>query len=67
MEDLFIYIVDDWNDEPVRKGTFDAIRDLNLENVWNHEIRLTNNNKHTPPDIAESTWWNGVYICILKK
>jgi hypothetical protein len=67
MEDLFIYIVDDWNDEPVRKGTFDAIRDLNLKNVWNHEIRLTNNNKHTPPHIAESTWWNGVYICILEK
>ncbi len=67
MEDIFIYIVDDWNDEPVRRGTFDAIKDLNLENIWNHEIRLTDNNKHTPPEIAHETWWNGVYICILKK
>jgi len=67
MEDVFVYIVDDWNDEPVRSGTFDAIRDLKLKNVWNHEIRLTNDNTHTPPNIAENTWWNGVYICILSK
>lgn len=67
MNDVFIYVVDDWNDEPVRRGTFDAIRDLKLENMWNYEIRLTNNNKHTPPDIADATWWNGMYICILRK
>jgi hypothetical protein len=67
MDDIFIYIVDDWNDEPVRRGTFDAIRDLQLTNIWNKEIRLTNNNRHTPPDIAYETWWNGVYICILQK
>ena len=67
MDDVFIYVVDDWNEEPVRRGTFDAIRDLKLENMWNYEIRLTNNNKHTPPDIAHATWWNGMYICILRK
>ncbi len=67
MDDIFIYIVDDWNDEPVRRGTFDAIQDLKLENVWSHTIRLTFNNKHTPPDIAHETWWNGCYMCILKK
>jgi hypothetical protein len=67
MDDVFIYVVDDWNDEPVRSGTFNAIRDLQLTNVWNKEIRLTNNNKHTPPDIAHATWWNGCYICVLKK
>ena len=67
MDDVFIYVVDDWNDEPVRSGTFDAIRDLKLTNVWNKEIRLTYNNKHTPPEIAHKTWWNGCYICVLKK
>ncbi len=67
MDDIFVYIVDDWNDEPVRSGTFDAIRDLKLENVWNHTVRLTFNNTHTPPDIAHETWWNGCYMCILKK
>jgi hypothetical protein len=67
MDDIFVYIVDDWNDEPVRSGTFDAIRDLKLENVWNHTVRLTFDNRHTPPDIAHETWWNGCYMCILKK
>ena len=67
MDDIFVYIVDDWNDEPVRTGTFDAIRDLKLENLWSHTVRLTFNNTHTPPDIAHETWWNGCYMCILKK
>jgi hypothetical protein len=67
MEDIFIFLVDDWNDEPVRRGTMDSIRDLNLENLWNYEIRLTWDNTHTPPEIAHKTWWNGLYICILQK
>ena len=67
MDDIFIYIVDDWNDKPVRDGTFDAIRDLKLNNVWNKEIRLTFNDTHTLPDIAHETWWNGCYICVLAR
>jgi len=67
MDDIFIYIVDDWNEEPVRSGTFDVIRDLKLEEIWSHTIRLTFNNRHTPPEIAHETWWNGCYISILKK
>jgi hypothetical protein len=67
MDDIFIFVVDDWNDEPVRNGTFDAIRDLKLQNIWSHTIRLTFDNRHTAPDIAHETWWNGCYICILKK
>lgn len=67
MDNIFILIVDDWNDEPVRNGTFDAIRDLKLFNLWNYEIRLTNDNTHTPAEIAHKTWWNGCYICILSK
>ena len=67
MDDTFILLVDDWNWEDVRKGTFDAIRDLNLKIEWKKEIRLTQDNSHTPPDIAHATWWNGIYVCILTK
>lgn len=67
MDDTFIYVVDDWNDDPVRRGTMDAIRDLNLKNIWNKEIRLTQDNTHTPPELAGSTWWNGMYVCVLSK
>jgi hypothetical protein len=31
LDDIFIYIVDDWNWKYVRDGTFDAIKDLNLK------------------------------------
>jgi hypothetical protein len=67
MDDTFIFLVDDWNWDSVRNGTFDAIRDLNLKIMWSKEIRLTDNNKHTPPEIAHATWWNGIYICVLQK
>jgi hypothetical protein len=67
MDDIFIYVVDDWNDEPVRRGTFDAIRDLGLTNLWEHEVRLTYDNKHTPSELAHKTWWNGCYMCVLSR
>jgi hypothetical protein len=67
MDDTFILLVDDWNWEDVRQGTFDAIRDLNLKIEWKKEIRLTQDNSHTSPDIAHATWWNGIYVCILTK
>lgn len=67
MDDIFIFIVDDWNWKEVRDGTYRAIKDLNLERLYEHEIKLTNDNTHTPKDIAGKTWWNGIYICVLKK
>ena len=67
MDDTFILLVDDWNWDDVRKGTFDAIRDLNLKIEWKKEIRLTEDNGHTPPELAHATWWNGIYVCILTK
>jgi len=67
MDNTFILLVDDWNWDDVREGTFDAIRDLNLKIEWKKEIRMTQNNAHTPPDIAHATWWNGICVCILTK
>ena len=60
MDDLFIYIVDDWNNEEVRRGTFDAIRDLNLRVWWS-------NSKMTEANGVQLTWWNGMYVAILEK
>ena len=67
LDDTFIYIVDDWNDERVRIGTDDAIRHLRLRVLYEKEIRLTFDNSHTPIDIARETWWNGIYVAILQK
>jgi hypothetical protein len=49
LDDLFIYIVDDWNWDQVRNGTKDAIQHQDLEILWKKEIILTGNNEHTPP------------------
>jgi hypothetical protein len=67
LDDIFIYIVDDWNWHSVRNGTNDAISNLNLEVLYDKEVRLTWNEDHTPMDIAHRTWWNGIYVAVLKK
>lgn len=67
LDDIFIYIVDDWNWYDVRKGTQESIQRLGLEVLYEREIRLTNDNQHTEEQLARSTWWNGIYVAILKK
>jgi hypothetical protein len=67
LDDVFIYIVDDWNWSPVRNGTMSAISKLNLKILFQHEIRLTQDNSHTPEKLAKDTWWNGIFIAILQK
>jgi hypothetical protein len=67
LDDTFIYIVDDWNDANVREGTEKAIKFLNLDVYYEKEIRLTFDDTHTEVNFAKNTWWNGIYIAILKK
>jgi len=67
LDDIFIFIVVDWNWEDVRNGTYESIKKLNLEIMYEKEIRLTSDNTHTPLPIASETWWNGIYVAILKK
>lgn len=67
LDDIFIFIVDDWNWENVRNGTRNAIEKNNLTVLYEKEVRLTFDNSHTPYEIAGDTWWNGIFICILKK
>ncbi len=67
LDDIFIYVVDDWNWLDVRNGTYDSIKNLNLTILYEKEIRLTNDNTTTPNDKLYETWWNGIYVAILKK
>jgi hypothetical protein len=67
LDDIFIYIVDDWNWEHIRNATSKSIKDLNLNILYQKEIRLTNDNSHTPHNEAKISWWNGIYITILQK
>jgi hypothetical protein len=67
LDDIFIFLVDDWNWETVRKGTQISIQDLNLTILYEKEIRLTWDDSHTPQPEAKDTWWNGIYVAILQK
>ena len=67
LDDIFIFIVDDWNWQQVRDGTFNSIQKLNLKVLYEKEIRLTWDNSHTNPIQASQTWHNGIYVAILQK
>ena len=67
LDDVFIFIVDDWNWSDVRDGTINYIQKLNLKVLYEKEIRLTRDNSHTPQPQAKYTWWNGIYVAILQK
>jgi hypothetical protein len=67
LDDIFIFIVDDWNWQDVRDGTINSIQKLNLKVLYEKEIRLTWDNSHTPQPQARDTWWNGIYVAILQK
>lgn len=67
LDDIFIFIVDDWNNDTIRDSTLAVINDLKLKKLYEKEIRLTFDNTHTPYDIAKIDWWNGIYITLLMK
>jgi hypothetical protein len=67
LDDMFVFIVDDWNWKEVRNGTYESLKKLNLAVLYEKEIRLTTNNMHTSPNLARETWHNGIYVAILQK
>jgi hypothetical protein len=60
LDDVFIAIVDDWNWDDVRNGTFSAFRKLNYSILFEQEL-FTRGNSDT------SSWWNGIYIAVIQK
>jgi hypothetical protein len=67
LADNAIIIVDDWNWSQVRKGTFDALRDVGANIVEKFEIMYTNDDAHTPIPFAMREFWNGIAIFVISK
>jgi len=65
LEDIFIYIVDDWNYPPTNIGTYKAIIDLNLNILYKKEIYT--HHKHNREDNDIDGFWNGMGIFVLQK
>jgi hypothetical protein len=66
LDDIFIFIVDDWNWEVVREATITSINKLNLKILYEKEIRVIWDNSDKPVR-PEPTWWNGIFVAILQK
>jgi hypothetical protein len=68
LDDMFIFIVDDWNWENVRNGTYKSFKDLDLVVLYEREIKTTDDNSH--PIVGsekQQQWHNGIYVAILSK
>jgi hypothetical protein len=68
LDDIFVFIVDDWNWLDVRNGTYESFKRLNLKVRYAREIRTTNDDTQPPPgDELRQKWHNGIYVAILEK
>lgn len=68
LEDIFIFMVDDWNWPNVRDGTMRAIDQLNLHVLFRHEEFVSEDELEGMPEHhGKKTWWNGIGIFLLSK
>ena len=68
LDDLFVFIVDDWNWKNVRDGTYESFKQLNLTVLYEREIKTTDDDTHPPiGSEKQKQWHNGIYVAILQK
>jgi Methyltransferase domain len=67
LDNRFVFIVDDWNWDRVRRGTFAAIEACGLTMAFSAEIRTTVDNTHPQQAFGQSDWHNGYFIAVLDK
>ena len=67
LEDEYILIVDDWNWEKVRKGTYDALNELKSKVLFSVEIRTSIDDTHPVSHGTNTYWHNGVIFAVIKK
>ena len=67
LDDVYTFIIDDWNWKAVRMGTFSAIHRCDINVISSIVIRTTQDD--TFPEIAhqQSDWHNGYFIAVCKK
>ena len=69
LDEIFIFLVDDWNDPRPREGTLKAIEELGVEVIYSMQIRTSNGVDCVYPEVVlqDSHWHNGYYISVCKK
>lgn len=59
LSDVFIFVVDDWNSQAVRDGTYDGIKEMDLCILGEMMVRSYGSNGQE--------WWSGIYAAFLSK
>jgi hypothetical protein len=68
LDDVFVFVVDDWNWESVRTGTLQAIAETNCKVMSCIEIRTTTDNSHPLTHTHQnSDWHNGYFIAVIEQ
>jgi len=68
LDDMFVFIVDDWNWSHIRNGTYDSFKRLELDVLYEREVRTWDNEKHIViSEGKQRQWHNGIYVAILQK
>lgn len=68
LDNIFIYIVDDWNWDYIRNFTYKAIEDNKLNILFTKEILTPTHDGHVAiVSGPESDWHNGIVVFILEK
>jgi len=67
LDDQFILIVDDWNWENVRKGTYRGISKNNMKIIYQHELYTNDKNEHATLSFKYSMWHNGLVALVIQK
>lgn len=65
LDDIFIFIVDDWNNHRIRASTLSSIIDLRLGILYKQEFIYSNEDNTNTND--RNGWWNGMLIVVLQK
>jgi hypothetical protein len=69
--DICVVVIDDWNATGVQVGTNKAKIEMGgeipFEIVHERIVEYTKDGSHTPIDIAQREYWNGIYVAVLRK
>lgn len=67
LDDVFIYIVDDWNDPRVRRGTLSGISAASLQICYRRDLLTSDDGVHPSVHSQQSDWHNGIAMFVLQK
>jgi hypothetical protein len=67
LDEQFILIIDDWNWEQVRTGTYNGLKKNNMKIVYEYQLYTDTSNNHGFYAFKNSFWHNGLVVFVIHK